>query len=202
MDNHGKNKFAITLGTELNTLTGIELSLYHILLQVADEEGVLTRKQLKKWVNGQEIIMAWEKQLRIVGKEELCKFGMMAANHDGRDRFTQKGYEQIVKLYGSMKYLIEVEDHDKKDGVEREWWGNYFVYTTLLGMTKEAKVLCTNYSGEFNANFMHMYQMMLLIPHINSSLYQHQSHNGSSSDFGGGGGGGGGFTGGGGGGSR
>jgi len=204
MDKVGNKGFTITFDREKNTLKGIELSLYHILLLVADEDGVLTSKQFKKWTDGQETIQAWEKQLKEVGKRELRKYGMIAADNYGKDRFTQKGYDQIVKLYGFMKYLTEFKGNDNKVGVEREWWGNYLVFATLLGMTKEVKAYCTVKSDDFDPHFMHMYQMMLLIPHINGSIYHHQNSSHSSSDFGGGDSfsGGGGMSGGGGGGSR
>lgn len=207
IDNVEKKRFTITFDREINTLMGIELSLYNILLLVADEDGVLTSKQFEKWTDGQETIQAWEKQLKEVGKIELRKYGSIAADNYGKDRFTQKGYDQIVKLYGFMKYLREYKGDDKKVGIEREWWGNYLVFATLLGMTKEVKAYYNVNSDEFDPHFMHMYQMMLLIPHINGSIYHHQSSDHSSANFGGGGGGGfsgggGGMSGGGGGGSR
>lgn len=188
---------------------GVERSLYEILTDDTDRDGILWTSDIGKRAEVlYEKLTVWAAELKSEGEKALIRSGAAATNIKGTVRFTVSGFEQAVKLLGFRKYLIEMRRQSEERSVSGELWGDYLVFAALFNIGEHVlesmKALNPAYfdtfAGMYGCNAYNMIYLVTMTNHISSAATPTKNTDGigggaSSS-------GGGGFSGGGGGGSR
>lgn len=202
-----KKEDAIVFRTEKKPDKGPERTLYEILTDGADENGILWISDLEKRSESlNKKLMAWIKEVKREGEKTLIDLNAAAADLKGVVRFTASGFDQAVKVLGLRYYLMDMQKQGEDGTARRELWGDYLVFAALFGIGEQVlksikaldPVYFDTFSGMYGCNAYSMMYLMTMTSHISSvSVSNTNGTGGSASSFGGGG-----FSGGGGGGSR
>ena len=200
---------AIVFSQDKTPDPGVERSLYEILSDDTDRDGILWTSDIGKRAGAlYEKLNAWAEEVKSEGEKALIRSGAAATNIKGTVRFTVSGFEQAVKLLGFRKYLIEMRRQSEDRSVPGELWGDYLVFATLFdigeNVLESMKALDPAYfdtfAGMYGCNAYNMVHLMIMTNHISSAATPTNNTNGISGGASSAGGGG--FSGGGGGGSR
>ncbi|MDR7811012.1 DUF2207 domain-containing protein [Lacrimispora sp.] len=200
---------AIVFSQDKTPDQGVERSLYEILTDDTDRDGILWTSGIEKRAGAlYEKLTAWAEEVKSEGEKALIHSGAAATNTKGTIRFTVSGFDQAVKLLGFRKYLIEMSGQREDRSVTGELWGDYLVFATLFdigeNVLESMKVLDPAYfdtfAGMYGCNAYNMRYLVIMTNHISSAATPTNNTDGISGGASSAGGGG--FSGGGGGGSR
>ncbi len=200
---------AIVFSRDKTPDQGVERSLYEILIDDTDRDGILWASGIEKRAGElYEKLTAWAEVVKSEGEKALIRSGAAAMNTKGTVRFTVSGFDQAVKLLGFRKYLIEMRSQSEYRSVPGELWGDYLVFATLFdigeNVLESMKALDPAYfdtfAGMYGCNAYNMRYLVIMTNHISSAATPASNTDGISGGASSAGGGG--FSGGGGGGSR
>lgn len=200
---------AIVFSPDKTPDPGVERSLYEILTDDTDRDGILWTSDIGKRAEAlYEKLTAWAAEVKREGEKALIRSGAAATDIKGTVRFTVSGFEQAVKLLEFRKYLTEIRRQNGDRSASGELWGDYLVFATMFGIGEQVlesmKALDPAYFDTFasmyGCNAYNMIYLVIMTNHISSAATPTQNTDGiggGTSSAGGGG-----FSGGGGGGSR
>ncbi|WP_313577510.1 DUF2207 domain-containing protein [Lacrimispora sp.] len=200
---------AIVFSRDKTPDQGVERSLYEILIDDTDRDGILWTSGIEKRAGElYEKLTAWAEVVKSEGEKALIRSGAAATNTKGTVRFTVSGFDQAVKLLSFRKYLIEMRSQSEYRSVPGELWGDYLVFATLFdigeNVLESMKALDPAYfdtfAGMYGCNAYNMRYLVIMTNHISSAATPASNTDGISGGASSAGGGG--FSGGGGGGSR
>jgi hypothetical protein len=200
---------AIVFSVDKTPDPGVERSLYDILIDDTDRDGILWTSDIGKRAEAlYNKLTAWAAEVKSEGEKALIRSGAAATDIKGTVRFTVSGFEQAVKLLGFRKYLMEMRRQSEERSAPGELWGDYLVFAALFDIGEQVlesmKALDPAYfdtfAGMYGCNAYNMIYLVTMTNHISSAATPTQNTDGIGGAAGSAGGGG--FSGGGGGGSR
>ena len=112
-----------------------ELALYDMLKQAAAGNS-LSIKQWEKWQQKNHKKMEkWDEQFTEQGEDELIRNSYAKEDSRGKLRATESGLERYEQAVGFVKYLQQF-NHSDQISADRDMWGSYIVFASLLGITE------------------------------------------------------------------
>lgn len=199
---------AIVFPAQRPGLQGAEQALYNLLVTLADRDCVLYTSDLEEQAEHLfTALVKWAEQVKSEGDRELTRAGVAGPDAKGVLRFTQAGFRQAEDILGFRKYLQNLQAAGGEGLAQRELWGDYLVFATMLGIGEQVlrgmeqlePAYYPEFCGRYGCSPYTMMYFMTMTNHITSaSVPSNTDGTGGAAGSSGGGG----FSGGGGGGSR
>lgn len=202
-----KKEEAIVFSPEKAPDQGVEQTLYEILTDYADRDGILWTSNIEKRAEElYEKLTEWSEEVKSEGEKALIRSGAAKQDIKGVVRFTVSGFDQAVKMLGFQKYLMEMRSQSEDSNAPKELWGDYLVFAALFDLGKQVlesmkaldPVYFDTFAVMYGCNAYSMIYFMTMTNHISSASAPNTDGTGGAASSVGGGG----FSGGGGGGSR
>lgn len=139
-----KEELAIELIYKENQIDNDEERELYRMLNLASEDGILEKHELKKWCKkNYNKILEWFSKVVREEREILLQEGLIEETKSGKIFITtitevsSKLTEEAEKLVGLKKFLLDYTRIVEKEPIEVIVLENYLIYAQMLGITKE-----------------------------------------------------------------
>lgn len=139
-----KEELAIELIYKENQIDNAEERELYRMLNLASEDGILEKHELKKWCKkNYNKILEWFSKVVKEEREILLQEGLIEETKSGKIFITtitgvsSKLTEEAEKLVGLKKFLLDYTRIVEKEPIEVIVLENYLIYAQMLGITKE-----------------------------------------------------------------